>query len=641
MNPKFETNLRAIVAIGLLTSLVASQPLAGSQQGVPPELDFMDGFESPAPQPDLVVVSPGVNESSLEPGQMFTIEATVENQGPGTAAATTLRYFISNDNSITNGDTELGSDPVPSLAPAGQSPQDLDSTAPGIDGTYWVGACVDAVAEESDTDNQCSVAVEITVLAPTAPDLVVISPGVSESSLEPGEAFTVSATARNQGDAASDPSTLRYFQSLDNVIDTDDTELGTDTVPALAPASNSAQNLPTTAPGGTGTYWLGACIDAVAGESDANNQCSSGVEISVVAPVDTDGDRLPDSAETNTGIFVDASNTGTDPNNPDTDGDSIDDGDEVLGTLDGLDLPAMGLSPVHKDLLMEYDWFDDALGCAAHSHRPTSNAIALATAAFANSPVPNPDGVNGVNLVSDYGQGGPFTGGNFINDADGVIAGGVSGADFMNYKNANFENNRRDYFHYVLLPHRYNTDSSSSGQAERPGNDLIVSLYCAYSDHNVAHTILHEVGHNLNLRHGGNVNCNYKPNYNSVMNYRYQFPGVDNNCTPPGDGVLSYSIGDRITLNENSLNENNGTCGPGFEWDWNDDDSIDNPVSFDINTYDGQVPECGGLLTTLSDYNDWANLFFGGIIGGDRAPLFQPQIITEQEVPAEYRLPAD
>ena len=45
--------------------------------------------------------------------------------------------------------------------------------------------------------------------------------------------------------------------------------------------------------------------------------------------VDTDGDGLLDSVETNTGIFVDASDTGTDPNNPDTDGDGLNDGEEI------------------------------------------------------------------------------------------------------------------------------------------------------------------------------------------------------------------------------------------------------------------------------------------------------------------------
>ncbi len=49
--------------------------------------------------------------------------------------------------------------------------------------------------------------------------------------------------------------------------------------------------------------------------------------------VDTDMDGLPDYAETNTGVFVSNQNTGTDPNNADTDGDLLNDGQEItLGT---------------------------------------------------------------------------------------------------------------------------------------------------------------------------------------------------------------------------------------------------------------------------------------------------------------------
>jgi hypothetical protein len=250
--------------------------------------------------------------------------------------------------------------------------------------------------------------------------------------------------------------------------------------------------------------------------------------------------------------------------------------------------------------------------------------------------VTNPGVTGGVNLISDYGQGGAFTGGNLINDADGVIAGGVGGADYTAYKAANFDANRNGYFHYVLLPHRYNTNSGSSGQAEVYGDDLIVSLYCANSDSNVANTILHELGHNLGLLHGGNENCNYKPNYNSVMNYEYQFSGIDSNCTPQGDGVNGYSVGDRITLNENSLNENNGTCGPGFPWDWNGIAGIESSVASNVNVYDNEVAQCGNILSTLSDYNDWGNLFFGGVGDGDGARLVPLEIITEQPVPAEY-----
>ncbi|MBX3284586.1 MAG: hypothetical protein KF703_04510 [Actinobacteria bacterium] len=353
----------------------------------------------------------------------------------------------------------------------------------------------------------------------------------------------------------------------------------------------------------------------------------SGTAKSCVPTTDTDGDRLPNAVETNGGTYQHAGATASNPNLADTDGDGIKDGDEVLGTTAGLDLPAMGANPVKKNLAMEFDWFDDNAEpgtCSAHSHRPTAGMIAKVATAYSTAPVSNPDGTTGISLIADYGQGGAFTGGNLIADADGVIAGGVGGTDFTAYKSANFASNRAGIFHYVLMPHRYNTTSTSSGQAEINGNDMIVSLYCYGSDQNVANTVVHENGHNLGLRHGGNVDTNYKPNYNSVMNYQYQFPGIDTNCTVPGDGLLSYSVGARASLNENALIETDGICS-GVDVDWNANSVIDAAaVSVDINQDGGK--------SVLSDYNDWANINLAAVTNAGASP-FGPEVVTEQPVP--------
>ncbi len=323
--------------------------------------------------------------------------------------------------------------------------------------------------------------------------------------------------------------------------------------------------------------------------------------------LDSDGDGLSDAIENGSHVFNGPGNPGTNANQADTDGDGIKDGDETLGTLAGLNLPQMGCNPLRRNLLLEYHWFDDSLDCAAHSHRPTQAALDRVTTAFGHASGVNPDGTLGIFMIHDRGDGGIFNAGKRISDqnSEANIPGGVNGAQFQIYKNASFPANRNGYFHYVLMPHRYNTNSSSSGQAEINGDDLIVSLYCAGSDNNVANTIMHELGHNLNLRHGGNVDCNYKPNYNSVMNYRYQFPGVNTNCTIPGSGLLDYSRGTRLALNENALNENLGVCGsPAI--DFNGNSIIESNVVFDLNSSDTtQSSTCGGTLTTLTDYDDW------------------------------------
>ncbi|HEX6163369.1 MAG TPA: Calx-beta domain-containing protein, partial [Vicinamibacterales bacterium] len=368
---------------------------------------------------------------------------------------------------------------------------------------------------------------------------------------------------------------------------------------------------------------------------------------------DADGDRLCNAVETNTGVFVSAANTGTNPNIADTDGDGILDGDEVLGTLGGLNLPAMGVSPLKKNILFEYDWFDDShfepsiegSSCGAHTHRPTQAMIDRVSAAFAASPLNNPDGTTGITLIHDFGQGGVFSGGTVVAHAAN-IAGGVNGADFINTKNANFAANRSGYFHYVLMAHWYTDSLGSSGQAELPGDDLIVTLGCYFSTNNVANTIMHEAGHNFNIRHGGNENCNWKPNYNSVMNYRFQFPGVDTSCNAVGNSgetnVLDFSRGTRIALNENGLNENAGTCGA-TPIDWNFSGTFTSGLVYDLNRSSSNPNGstgvdnfgCSAALQTLNDHNDWANLSFTGIADADGNSLLGLWFYYAQEIVTE------
>ena len=237
-----------------------------------------------APPPDLVVGSPSVSNSSPVTGASFTLSATVRNQGSGPSAATTLRYYRSTDATITTGDTEVGTDAVGTLAASGTSDESIDLTAPSSPGTYYYGTCVDDATGESDTSNNCSSAVTIAVGVPPAPDLVVGLPAVSNSSPVTGASFTLSATVRNQGSGPSAATTLRYYLSTDARITTGDTEVGTDAVGALAASGTSDESIDLTAPSSAGTYYYGACVDDVTGESDTSNDCSSAVTVTIRAP---------------------------------------------------------------------------------------------------------------------------------------------------------------------------------------------------------------------------------------------------------------------------------------------------------------------------------------------------------------------
>ena len=113
------------------------------------------------------------------------------------------------------------------------------------------------------------------------PDLIVESPSVDDNTLTTGQSFTLSSTVRNQGNASAAATTLRYYSSTNATISTDDTEVGTDAVSALSAGATSAESIRLNAPSDTGTYYYGACVDDVTGESNTGNNCSSGVNVTV------------------------------------------------------------------------------------------------------------------------------------------------------------------------------------------------------------------------------------------------------------------------------------------------------------------------------------------------------------------------
>jgi len=131
---------------------------------------------------------------------------------------------------------------------------------------------------------------------------------------------------------------------------------------------------------------------------------------------------------------------------------------------------------------------------------------------------------------------------------------------------------RKDIFHYVLFAHALGYGSPSnplvprknSGIADPGGGDVMVTLGLWDPQNGTpfvqGSTLLHELGHNLGLKHGGVVpsgaiepNC--KPNYQSVMNYLFQVRGL---LLPSGVPTIDLSRQTLPSLVENMLSETSG-----------------------------------------------------------------------------------
>ena len=131
-------------------------------------------------------------------------------------------------------------------------------------------------------------------------------------------------------------------------------------------------------------------------------------------------------------------------------------------------------------------------------------------------------------------------------------------ATFGRLKAENFTDVRRGFFHYGVIA---NEDlEGAGGWGMIPGEDFIVNQGLNPSRLVLSALFMHELGHNLGLHHGGNEAKNDKPNYLSVMNYRYGLSGVDTDCDAQGDGLLAFSHGGNFPLDERRLDEQIGIC---------------------------------------------------------------------------------
>src|SRR5260370_13461847 len=173
-----------------------------------------------------------------------------------------------------------------------------------------------------------------------------------------------------------------------------------------------------------------------------------------------------------------------------------------------------------------------------------TNLINASANASANATFPNPDGTPGIRLHLQIDE--QLT--HVTNTAlvPCTPAPGPGDANFDTIKAASFGtsteradvrklNAKRNAFHYMVIAHNQ-TGSSASGCAEIGGNDILVTLGGFLGNTGPkAHsggvgttdqqggTFMHEIGHNLGLRHRGLGNINCKPNYPSVMSYSRQF----------------------------------------------------------------------------------------------------------------------
>ncbi len=236
----------------------------------------------------------------------------------------------------------------------------------------------------------------------------------------------------------------------------------------------------------------------------------------------------------------------TNPQNPDSDGDEILDGWELLGQpfSDGtvLDLPGMGAHPCRPDVFVEVDW---------NPGTPSHPAAIQQTI--------NEYRRHGIAVHVDTGQ-----------------MGGGSQIPYPNFKDAtqSRDDNSSPYrawaFHYALSTEYCPDNKKSCGSYADSGSNITIRRN--FTNIGFAYNFMHELGHSIGLGHGGAkgrgkqhraknyiwyeggwLNTHYKPNYFSIMNYAQSPPMFWN-----GSNIVrqvAYSELALPDLDENRLDE--------------------------------------------------------------------------------------
>jgi hypothetical protein len=335
-----------------------------------------------------------------------------------------------------------------------------------------------------------------------------------------------------------------------------------------------------------------------------------------VGAVDADNDGIPDSAEVNGGTFA------------------------------GLNLYAMGARAGKRDIFIEVDHMDStdegiipqSASLAKIRNEFTAHGIAAhfdtGTQFNANFSIAQFNLGQGSNIV-------PYESCvTFDNGQKPPCPPNASGLQTLHdYKNKFFDIRRRPIFHYTLLVNNLGIENVA-GLGEYFGNDVLIAQgYGGFNSstpenkrrlQNVhAAVLMHELGHNLGLLHGGDDNINDKPNYWSVMNYTYSYGRAASPSS--SDAYLAwrqrfvqdiYICRTCVTLAEFNISYSDGSSKPIDEWYVNEADNIgrgaDAGAFADWNQDGGKHPvpytvdlNRDGIYShdsPLTDYNDWANL---------------------------------
>ena len=197
--------------------------------------------------PDLLVQNVSLT-GEVSPGSNITVSYEVMNLGPGAASDSWTYFYLSEDETFSGDDLELGYQSLDSLNGGETSSQSKSLSLPSslTPGNYYLLFHADGynneVSESDETNNVFVQAIEISLPdLDDLPDLVVQNLSLPPEA-SPGSDITVNYEVTNQGSGAARSSWTYFYLSEDNTHSNDDLELGYQYLNSLNEGETSSQS---------------------------------------------------------------------------------------------------------------------------------------------------------------------------------------------------------------------------------------------------------------------------------------------------------------------------------------------------------------------------------------------------------------
>lgn len=228
---------------------------------------------------DLTIPAIQTNNYQVEKNKNITLTLKVSNIGNDNVSYGYINFYRSNDSVISTSDSYVSGVSINNITANNHIGVSSNLTVPNSAGTYWYGACVTSVANESNTANNCSNGLKIEVTERNVPKLSLSEFSLGANSpFELNKTVNVSLVIANLGGKESEPNTAAVYLSSDNSLSIGDRNIQQFSMPSVGANQTSTIN-------GTikfteidlGNHWIFACVSPSV-QSDygsSTNNCST------------------------------------------------------------------------------------------------------------------------------------------------------------------------------------------------------------------------------------------------------------------------------------------------------------------------------------------------------------------------------